>query len=188
MLESLIPAVLEQKVTGKEAWAAWRWLLRHHGEAAPGPVADRMRVVPDAETWRHVPSWDWHRAGVDPKRSATAVRCARVAAQLEACPGLTHDEAHARLRSVSGVGAWTAAETAERALGDADALSVGDYHLKDVVGWALLGHGLDDEAMVELLEPVRPQRYRAVRLIDLTPGARKPRFGPRMTIQDHRNH
>ena len=97
-------------------------------------------------------------------------------------------EAHRRLRAVPGVGVWTAAEVAQRALGDADAVSVGDYHLSDVVGWSLLGGPLDDAGMVELLEPLRPHRYRAVRLIERTPGAGKPRFGPRMSIQDHRAH
>ena len=41
--------------------------------------------------------------------------------------------------SLPGVGEWTAAETAQRAFGDADALSVGDYHLAKVIGWSLLG-------------------------------------------------
>jgi 3-methyladenine DNA glycosylase/8-oxoguanine DNA glycosylase len=94
-------------------------------------------------------------------------------------------QALARLRAVPGVGEWTAAEVAVRALGDADALSVGDYHVAAFVGWALLGRPVDDAGMVELLEPWRPHRGRVVRLLELS-GASKPAFGPRMTIQDHR--
>jgi 3-methyladenine DNA glycosylase/8-oxoguanine DNA glycosylase len=88
---------------------------------------------------------------------------------------------------VPGIGAWTVAEVAQRALGDADALSVGDYHLSAFVGWALAGRPLDDDGMVELLERWRPHRYRVVRLLECS-GFRKPRFGPRLTVQDHRTH
>ena len=84
--------------------------------------------------------------------------------------------------SLPGVGEWTAAETAQRAFGDADALSVGDYHLAKVVGWSLLGRPIDDAAMVELLEPMRPHRHRAVRLLEVSGLARNPRFGARQAI------
>ena len=100
---------------------------------------------------------------------------------------MTAADALARLRVVPGIGVWTAAEVAQRALGDADALSVGDYHLSAYVGWSLAGRPLDDAGMVELLEPWRPHRYRVVRLLECS-GVRKPRFGPRMTVQDHRSH
>jgi 3-methyladenine DNA glycosylase/8-oxoguanine DNA glycosylase len=85
------------------------------------------------------------------------------------------------------VGEWTAAEVAVRALGDTDAVSVGDYHLAGLVGWALVGRPVDDEEMLALLEPWRPQRARVIRLIELS-GVAKPRFGPRMAVQDHRGH
>ncbi|MCW2570600.1 MAG: 3-methyladenine glycosylase, partial [Frankiales bacterium] len=82
VLEAVVPAVLEQKVTGHEARSSWRWLLRKYGEAAPGPAPKGMRVPPSADVWRRVPSWDWHRAGVDPRRSRTVVTAARVASRL----------------------------------------------------------------------------------------------------------
>ena len=96
-------------------------------------------------------------------------------------------DAAARLRAVPGVGRWTVAEVAARALGDADALSVGDCHLSAYVGWALAGRPLDDDGMVALLDRWRPHRYRVVRLLEVS-GYRKPRFGPRTTVQDHRAH
>jgi 3-methyladenine DNA glycosylase/8-oxoguanine DNA glycosylase len=185
VLEALVPAVLEQKVTGKEARASWRWLLRRYGEAAPGPAPTTMRVPPAAEVWRRVPSWDWHRAGVDPQRSRTVVTAARVAGRLEQAVGMAPADAARRLSAVQGVGVWTVAEVAQRALGDVDAVSVGDYHLSSVVGWALAGRPVDDDGMLELLEPWRPQRYRAIRLLECS-GFAKPRFGPRLTVQDHR--
>ncbi|MDQ1531086.1 MAG: hypothetical protein QOE37_1191, partial [Microbacteriaceae bacterium] len=90
-----------------------------------------------------------------------------------------------RLRAVPGVGLWTYAEVAQRALGDADAVSVGDYHLAAAVGWALVGRPVDDDGMLELLEPWRGHRQRVVRLIYRS-GVRTPRRGPRITIEDHR--
>lgn len=186
VLEALIPAVIEQRVTGREASAAWRWLLDQHGSAAPGPAPRGLRVVPGAERWLEVPSWDFHRAGVDPGRARTIRACARVAHRLEEATTMTPADASRRLQAVPGVGVWTAAEVAQRALGDADAVSVGDYHLAAAVGWALVGRRVDDDEMLELLEPWRPHRYRVIRLLELTGRARAPRRGPRITIQDHR--
>ncbi|WP_286278757.1 DNA-3-methyladenine glycosylase family protein [Naasia aerilata] len=189
VFEMLIAAILEQKVTIKEAHSAWRILVRRHGEAAPGPAPDGMRVFPTPDAWRHIPSWEWHRAGVDPRRSRTCVEASRVAAGLERTLSLGRGgpEVHSRLRSVNGVGVWTAAETSQRAHGDADEVSVGDFHLHDLIGWALAGQPVDDDGMLELLEPYRGHRQRVVRII-LASGFRKPRFGPRITIQDHRGH
>lgn len=187
VIEALVPAVLEQKVTGKQARQSFRRLVRRYGSPAPGPAPAGMVVPPSAHTWRHVPSWEWHRAGVDPKRSATICLAMRYAARLEQALDLPPDAAAARLQAVPGLGAWTAAEIAQRALGDTDALSVGDYHLSHFVGWALLGRPIEDAEMVQVLAPWRPHRYRVVRLLECS-GFRMPRFGPRLTIQDHRAH
>ena len=187
VVEALVPAVLEQKVTGKEARAAFRRLVLRFGTVAPGPAPEGMCVPPPAEVWRRVPSWEWHRAGVDPKRARTVVAAMAVAGRLEEAVGMTPADAARRLSAVPGIGPWTVAEVAQRALGDTDALSVGDYHLSAFVGWALVGRPLDDDGMVELLEAWRPHRYRVVRLLELS-GVGKPRFGPRLTVQDHRAH
>ncbi|MCC2308331.1 DNA-3-methyladenine glycosylase 2 family protein [Cellulomonas sp. zg-Y338] len=188
VLEALVPAVLEQRVILRTAHDAWRWLLARHGEEAPGPAPQGMRVVPDARGWLAIPSWDFHRAGVDPRRARTVRECASVAARLEEASALEPALARARLRLVPGVGVWTAAETAQRALGDPDAVSVGDYHLADHVGWALAGKRVDDERMLELLEPFRPHRQRVVRLLLLSGAAHAPRRGPRLAVQDHRGN
>lgn len=187
VVEALVPAVLEQKVTGKQARAAFRTLVLRFGAPAPGPAPAGMRVPPSAETWRRVPSWEWHAAGVDPQRSRTVCLAMRVASRLEEAVGMAPVDAARRLTAVPGIGAWTVAEVAQRALGDSDALSVGDYHLSQYVGWGLVGRPLDDDGMVELLAPWRPHRYRVVRLLE-TSGFAKPRFGPRLTVQDHRAH
>lgn len=188
VFESLVPAILEQKVHGIAARASWRRLVSVHGAPAPGPAPDGMRVPPPAEVWRRIPSWEYHRAGVDPKRSRTIVTAAAVADRLEQAVKMSPVDAARRLQAVPGIGPWTAAETAQRALGDADALSVGDFHLAAIVGWSLLGRPLDDPGMVEYLAPLRPHRYLAVRLLEASGQAVKPKFGPRTAVTDHRRH
>lgn len=189
VLEMMIAAILEQKVTGLEARRAWARLIRQHGGVAPGPAPAGMRVFPSARAWSLIPSWDWHAAGVDPRRSRTVLAAASVSAGLERTLELGRGgaEVSSKLRSVPGVGIWTAAETSQRSHGDADSVSIGDYHLPAVVGWALIGKPVDDDGMLELLEPWAGQRQRVMRLIESS-GFAKPRFGPRMTIQDHRRH
>ena len=186
VLEALVPAVLEQKVVSLEAHRAWRRLLAWHGLPPPGPAPAGMRVFPPAATWQTIPSWDWHRAGVEAVRARTIANAARVASRLEAICALPADEADVRLRSLPGIGPWTSAEVRQRASGDADAVSVGDYHIPAMVGWTLAGQVTDDAGMLDLLEPYAGQRYRATRLIELG-GERPPRRGPRMSIRDYRS-
>jgi 3-methyladenine DNA glycosylase/8-oxoguanine DNA glycosylase len=185
VLDALVPAVLEQRVTGHDARRAWRLLLRRFGTPAPGPVPG-LRVPPPAPVLLDIPTWDWHRLGVDARRQRAIRAAATVAGRLEECAALEPAAALARLRVVPGIGEWTAAETAQRALGHPDAVSVGDYHLKDVVVHFLTGRPRGDDAeMLRLLEPWAGQRQRVVRLIELS-GVAKPRFGPRLAPVDIR--
>ncbi|MEU0496944.1 DNA-3-methyladenine glycosylase 2 family protein [Mycobacterium sp. NPDC006124] len=186
VLEALVPAVLEQRVAGKDAFRAWRLLVTKFGAPAPGPAPERMRVPPSAEVWRRVPSWEFHLANVDPGRARTVVGCAQRADAVERLSARPPEAARTALMTLPGVGIWTAAEVAQRAWGDADALSIGDYHLSNVVGSTLLGHRIDDDEMVRLLEPLRPHRFRAVRLLEVSGLARNPRFGARMAIPNLR--
>lgn len=187
VFEQLCPAILEQKVTGVEARRSWRELTCRTGEPAPGPAPAGMRVAPTPAALMALPTWEWHRAGVDlPRRRALRAAASR-AIRLEECTAMSPAAALARLQLIPGVGPWTAAETAQRALGDADAVSVGDFHIPSRVGWALLGRPIEDAEMLDLLEPYRPHRHRVVRLIELA-APRTPRFGPRATVRDHRTH
>ncbi|WP_329547261.1 DNA-3-methyladenine glycosylase 2 family protein [Streptomyces sp. NBC_01356] len=180
VLESLIPSVLEQKVTTDEAYRAWRLLVRKYGEPAPGPAPERMCVMPAARTWALIPSWEWHRAGVDNKRASTILRAVRVAARLEEAVSFEPVRAQARLELVSGVGPWTSAEVVQRSHGAADSVTVGDLHLPGIVGYALAGdRDADDSVMLSLLSPYAGQRHRAARLILLsgrTPARRVPKM------------
>jgi 3-methyladenine DNA glycosylase/8-oxoguanine DNA glycosylase len=188
VFDALACAIIEQKVTGMQAFGAWRWLVSRFGERAPGPTPRPMFTAPTAAQWHRIPSWAWHRAGVEPPQSRTLVRAAargdRIAHAVRTAPdGTARDRV---LTSLPGVGVWTSAETRARALGDTDAVSVGDYHLAHEIGYALTGTRTDDAGMLELLAPWAGQRQRAVRLIAAS-GVHEPRRGPRLAPENHRD-
>jgi 3-methyladenine DNA glycosylase/8-oxoguanine DNA glycosylase len=185
VFEALVPAVLEQKVVGAEARRAWRLLMLRFGEPPPGPAPRGMRVFPPPRTWARIPSWEWHRAGVEGVRARTVIGASHVAGRLEEIVAMPPAEADLRLRSLPGIGPWTSAETRQRSCGDADAVSIGDVHLPGAVGWALAGRKVDDAGMLELLAPYAGHRHRAARLVVLS-GVRPPRHGPRLAPRDYR--
>jgi 3-methyladenine DNA glycosylase/8-oxoguanine DNA glycosylase len=183
VLDSLIPAILEQKVTGQEAHRAWNGLVRVHGEAAPGPEAFGLRLAPAPAILARLPYYAYHPFGIEGRRADLIRRIAARAAWFEAIVGLPFEAAYSRLTAVPGIGPWTAAEVGVRALGDEDAVSVGDFHLKNVVAFALAGAPRGtDERMLELLEPYRGARARVVRLIELS-GIQPPKYGPRLSVR-----
>ncbi|GAB2759816.1 DNA-3-methyladenine glycosylase 2 family protein [Nocardioides salsibiostraticola] len=185
VMESLVPSIIEQKVTGQEAFAGFRMLVQRYGEVAPGPGAEqRLRVQPDPATLRTIPSWAWLQMHIDHSRSRTILTAARVAESLERTITLPGEEAERRLRSLPGIGVWTSSEVRQRAFGDPDAVSFGDYHVAKDVGYALTGAPFDDAEMAEFLEPWRPQRGRVPALIGLA-GLHRPRHGPRMAPREH---
>lgn len=177
-----LQAVLEQKVTGVEARLAWFRLCRDHGQPAPGPAPAGMAVPPPRDVVAAIPSWWWRSSGVDDTRASTVGRLARTRLVGDA------DAVQRRLAAVPGVGPWTVAEVGFRALGDADAVSVGDFHLPNLVGFALTGRPRsNDEQMLELLAPYAGHRHRVVRMIELS-GVSPPKFGPRATLPTHRGY
>jgi len=183
--ETLMASVLEQRVTTFEARRAQSQIVARWGEPAPGP-ADLM-VPPDPEIMANVAYYDLHVLGVEKKRSDTLRRVAASARRLDALALLPPAEAHARLLQVTGVGPWTAAEVALVALGDPDAVPVGDVHLPSDVTFALTGEAVDDDdAMLEVLEPFAGQRGRVIRLIGAG-GIHAPRHGPRYAPRDIRS-
>ena len=185
VLDALVPTVLEQRVTGNEARRAWRQLLRRYGRVAPGPTAE-LRIPPEARTLLDVPTWAWHRLGVDLQRQRAIRAAATVAPRLEESATMSFDAALARLRVVPGIGVWSAAETVQRSMGHPDAVSFGDYHIKNhVVHYFTARARGTDEEMAELLAPWAGQRQRIVRLIELC-GVSAPKFGPRFSPNDIR--
>jgi 3-methyladenine DNA glycosylase/8-oxoguanine DNA glycosylase len=185
VMESLVPSIIEQKVTGQEAFAGFRALVRRFGERAPGPGHDLdLWLQPDADTLRAIPSWEWLKLHIDPSRSKAIVMAARVAHAVERTATVPASEADRALRSLPGIGEWTSAEVRQRAFGDADAVSFGDYHVAKDIGWALTGNAFDDDELRDFLEPYRPHRGRVQAMCALA-GLHRPRLGPRMAPRSH---
>jgi len=173
--EALLPAICEQKVTGIEARAAFRAIVRGHGEPAPGPGG--LRLPPEPSVLAALPYFAYHRFGLERRRADLIRRAAALAPRLVDLPPA---DAYRLLASVPGIGPWTIAEVGRVAYGDPDAVSVGDYHLPNLVAWALAGEPrADDARMLELLEPYRGQRGRVQLLLEGS-GITAPRYGPRM--------
>jgi 3-methyladenine DNA glycosylase/8-oxoguanine DNA glycosylase len=194
VFEALMPAVLEQKVTGMEASGAFHGIIAKYGEPAPGPIAasQRLRLQPSPELLATLPYYAFHPFGLEQRRADTLRRAAAAAARIERLAELEGPRASVgaaaavELRAIPGIGAWTAAEVTFRALGDPDAVSVGDFHLKNIVAFALVGEPRGtDERMLELPEPWPGHRARVVRLLELS-GVAPPRFGPRFSPIDRR--
>jgi 3-methyladenine DNA glycosylase/8-oxoguanine DNA glycosylase len=196
VLEALVPVVLAQRVIGAEASFAYRAMVRAAGRHAPGPVgvdaagsgATPMLLPPEPRWLTSTPSWAFHRWGVEVRRAATIKSAAAHARRMDELPRLPVAEARRQLAALPGVGPWTVNNVAMLALGDPDAVNVGDYWLKHVVSFALTGEARGtDERMLALLEPWRGQRGRVCRLL-LSGGPRPPRFGPRSRLRQIARH
>lgn len=190
VFEALSASIIEQKVTGLEAYGSFRRIVQRYGEPAPGPAqqpgsaAYGMLVPPDPRGWQTIPSWNYLRLGLETNRSRTLVGAAARASSLERTLGRELPDVDRALRSLPGVGAWTSAEVRQRSHGDADAWSIGDYHIGKNITWALTGEVLDDDACEEILEPYRGHRFRVQALLGLM-GLQRPRRAPRMTLPTH---
>ncbi len=186
VMDVLAATIFEQRVTGIEARRGWRSLVSAYGEPAPGPVPEGLRVSPTPQAWRSIPSWEWRKAGVDGQRAEALLRAAGVANRVAECADLPLPQAKQRLAAIPGIGPWTIAEVAQRALGDPSAVSYGDYHVAENTVYALTGRaGGTDDDLRELLAPQSDHGYRIQRMVELSGVIRPPR-GPRVTIPRHR--
>jgi 3-methyladenine DNA glycosylase/8-oxoguanine DNA glycosylase len=186
VFEALVPAIIEQLVTELEARRTWTRLLSRFGEPAPGPIPVDLKVFPSATTLRQIADWEWHQIGLDGRRRQTLRAAAQVAHRLDECRSLDIETSTRRLASLPGIGEWTVAETLQRSHGAPDVISVGDYHLSNVVGYLFTGEPrTDDDGLVSLLEPYRPHRQRVVRLV-WAAGIGAPRYGARRAVRDFR--
>ena len=173
-------------MTGIEATRSWRSLVRTFGEDAPGPT--ELRIGPPPEALAALAYHDFHRHGVERKRAEILINSARRINRLEEAAAMPVDKAYERLMALRGIGIWTASLVLGQAIGDPDAIPIGDYHVKNSVSWALAGETRgSDERMIELLEPYRGHRQRVVRLLHLG-GIGAPKYGPRTIPRDIRRH
>lgn len=183
VVETIVPTILEQKVTGAGARRSYRGLIRAFGEPAPGPFG--LRLQPDPKILAALPYQEFHPFGVERKRAVTLKLACSYARRLEETIDMPSDAARRRLLALPGVGEWTAALVAGIAWGDRDAVEIGDFHIPNQVCWFLAGEPRGtDERMLELLEPYAGQRWRALRLIEAS-GVGAPRFGPRLEVTNY---
>jgi 3-methyladenine DNA glycosylase/8-oxoguanine DNA glycosylase len=188
VVDALIPTILGQKVTGLESRRSWRALVHAHGEHAPGPhdvVPAGLRVPPEPERLRRLGYAAFHGFGIERRRAEAILGVCHRATSLERL-GRAYadrpDELVRRLCTLPGIGPWTATITAGIALGDPDAVPVGDYNLPHHVSWTLVGERrADDARMLELLSPYAGHRARVIRLLTALPGP--PRRAPRATVR-----
>lgn len=181
VFETLVPTILEQKVPGAEAVAGYRNLVSAFGDVAPGPA--RLRLPPAPEILARTPYPAFHPLGIERRRADTLRAAASRAVRLEETLEMSLPDSYRRIQAFPGVGPWSAARVAMVALGDADAVPPGDYHLPHMVAWAFTGRPRGtDEQMLELLEPYAGHRGRVLRLL-LAGGVSAPRFGPRMSLR-----
>lgn len=184
VFEALVEAIVSQKVTGKEAHHSLRMLRRRFSGPAPGPRP--LLLPPEPAPMAEAPYWDYHRLGLERRRADLLRRVAAESDRIAGLAGIPAAEASRWLQRRRGIGPWTAAETVAVSHGDPDAVSVGDYHIKNTVAWHLTGRprGTDEEMLV-LLEPFRPHRGRVIRLLESQGWA--PAFGPRLPIRSFRD-
>ena len=179
-VDVLVPTVIAQRVTAREAAASWTRLVRAHGTPAPGPFP--LYLPPTCEQLRELPSHRYLRLGIDGARARRIVTACRSIARIQAAIEQPNSTGPDPLTTVAGVGVWTAAHLRRVAAGDPDAVEVGDDGVKHHVAWNLAGEArADDARMLELLEPFTGHRGRVVRLL-ASAGARPPAFGPRRPV------
>jgi 3-methyladenine DNA glycosylase/8-oxoguanine DNA glycosylase len=176
----LVWAILGQRITGQEAAQQWRAICRLTTESAPG--SHSLLLPPDPAQLATVPYWTLHKLGIDRGRAERIITVAKRAVRMEEARHMPRADAYARLQAIPGVGPWTAAVALGAALGDADAVPVGDFHLKNVVAYAFTGRARGtDEEMLNLLAPYAGHRGRVLALLQRA-GWEAPRFGPRQRI------
>lgn len=177
----VIQVVALQLVQTREAHRAWRRMVHEKGEPAPGPQGLRLAPVPQKLAQASVSALVAH--AIPHKQARTMIRVARRAAELDESALEGREAVTTVLESMRGIGPWTINLVRGSALGDSDAVPVGDYNLPRSVGWALARERrVDDDRMLELLEPFRPHRFRVLRLIVLT-GHKAPRKSPRRPMR-----
>jgi 3-methyladenine DNA glycosylase/8-oxoguanine DNA glycosylase len=188
IFDAAVPTILGQKVTGLQALRSYQTLVRRVRVRAPLPHVSRRPLLMPPTPDEVLTALSGHGAAtlaIDSSRTAALREVALLGDRLDALADRSPADVRAALEALPGVGAWTSNRVSYAALGDPDAVWVGDYHLKNIVGFALTGAPRStDEEMVALLEPYRPQRARALRLIELS-GVRPPRYGARTTLPSH---
>ncbi len=157
--------ILQQRVTVREALQQWRRIAMRYGERAGD-----LHVFPSAERVARMESWRFEELGVDPKRTRALHALAFEAHRRNLFAETNVARVRKVMMSIRGIGPWTTESTLGFGYGDPDALPLADLHIPHLVCWALAREKHEtgeraDARMVELLEPYRGQRFRAMRLL-----------------------
>jgi endonuclease III len=181
----VLAAILGQRITARQALRQWADLCQQFGDEAPGPL--RLRLPPTPARLLEITSWQFHQMGIEQQRARTLRTAARYASFIDQLRERDGATARAELQRLPGIGVWTAAVAVGVSHGDADALPVGDFHVKNTVAWALEGRprGTDEE-MCRSLAPYLGQRWRVVRLLERL-GWRAPRYAAKRRLIDITN-
>ena len=184
LYHALLPTVIAQRITGNEALRQWRRLCRALGAPAPGPaaVAGDLLLPPAPDSLQSRPAWWFHPLGIEAKRARALAQVARHHDKFWDWSITGTATAGSRLRLIHGVGPWTVGSVLGPALGDADAVPIGDFHFPHIVAWNLAGEArATDARMLELLAPYQGQRGRVLRAL-VRCGKDAPAFGPRRRV------
>lgn len=159
----LIWIVVQQRVHRLDAADQWRRLVRALGE--PSAEHEGLYTPPAPERLARSTPWSLRALGIDARRAATLIECARVADRLQRLSEMPLAEVERPLRSIPGVGAWTTNCLSGLTWGEPDTVITGDSGIPSLIAETLAGERrADDARMIELLEPYRPHRYRVLRL------------------------
>jgi 3-methyladenine DNA glycosylase/8-oxoguanine DNA glycosylase len=185
--EAVGRSVLGQLVQGTEARRSMSQLAAAIGQPAPHD----LWCWPTSTAVGRTPAHAMRRCGIS-LRGATALHGSALDDPQLARLRTDFAALDRRLRAIRGIGVWTSAET-RLALGDPDAVSVGDDNLYETVCHALARTPpgeCSDELMLELLEPYPRQRGRVIRLVVRAVGRgllpRLRRRAPRAALSAHR--
>ncbi len=173
--ELAVRAVLGQQVSLAGARTLAGRLVAEYGERLERPLGGVTHVFPSAEAL----------AGADPERLAMPTARRRALLSLAgalACnelvldAGADREQALARLRALPGIGPWTAAYVAMRALRDPDAFLPTDLGVRHAL--EQLGHDGRPAAAERVAERWRPYRAYAVQHLwaSLTPSGQAERL------------
>jgi 3-methyladenine DNA glycosylase/8-oxoguanine DNA glycosylase len=176
VFDRVVQVILLQRVSWRDAVAAWKRMVQRLGEDAPGPLSQILPPCP--RTLASTPYYELVGCGVPHRQARTIQQVAFHARRIEESAEQGIESFTKTLSAIPGIGPWTIGYLHGIALADPDATLPGDYNLPHTVSWVLAGEERGDEKrMMGLLEPYRGHRFRVIRLIWMK-GAKPPRHGP----------
>jgi AraC family transcriptional regulator, regulatory protein of adaptative response / DNA-3-methyladenine glycosylase II len=156
--EMAVRAVLGQQISVRAATTLSGRLAARFGLPAPSSQAGVTLVFPPAEVLADASVAELRRIGLPEKRALTIVQLARAVAErrVDLLARSDPERVVAELRTLPGIGAWTAQYLAMRALHWPDAFPAGDLALRKALGVA------SERAAERRAERWRPWRAYAV--------------------------